>query len=41
MRARLMTALIDGAPNQTRVGRKGQFYDKVVAKACALALEGG
>ncbi len=37
-RARLTTALIDGAPFQTRVGRKSDFLARVVDQACELAL---
>ncbi|MEM1433044.1 MAG: TetR/AcrR family transcriptional regulator [Pseudomonadota bacterium] len=37
-RARLMTALIDGAAYQQSAGRKAQFLSRVVETACALAL---
>lgn len=39
MRARLLTALIDGTPYQTQT-RRGSFTDRAVHKALAIAREG-
>ena len=39
LRARLLTALIDGAPMQTGVSRNPAFRERLVEEACRIALE--
>ncbi len=37
-RARLLTALIDGAPYQTSVGPRGRYLTRIVEEGCRIAL---
>ncbi len=38
LRARLLSALVDGAPMQTGVSRKPEFRERLIDEACRIAL---